>query len=115
MPRRVVEADEIAERRRAVVVDENVEAAVMRGGHGHDRGAIFGAAAIGRQRQRFEAGLGADFLGSFVQGLFAARGDGELDAFGRQRPRNAEADALARAADDGDLVLEFQVHDSPSV
>ena len=87
----------------------------MRGGQGHDRGAIVGAAAIGRQRQYFAAGLGPNFLGCFMQGLLAARGDGELDAFGGKRSRNAEADALARAADDGDLVLEFQVHDSPSV
>ena len=87
----------------------------MRGGQGHNGGAIFGATAIGRQRQYFDAGLGANFLGSFMQGLLASRGDGELDAFGGKRSRNAEADALARAADDGNLVLEFQVHDSPSV
>ena len=79
----------------------------MRGGSGHDLGTILGAAAIGRHGKRFEPGLIADCGAGFVQQFFAAGADGELDAFSCQCPRDAEADALTCAADDGDLVLEF--------
>jgi hypothetical protein len=97
----------IAERRRAIVIDEDVDAAVMCDGLGHDLGAIRRVAAVGRQRQRLDAGFGADLLARLAQDRLTPRGDRELGAFGRERSRDAEADALAGAADNGDLVLKL--------
>ena len=74
-----------------------------------DARAVLGAAAVGLDRQHLGAGLRADasrrprVKAGSRRAVMAT-----LRAFGRQRARDAVADAHAGAADDGDLALQRQ-------
>src|SRR5580704_14049216 len=109
-PGRVVEALQAAERRSAVVVDQDVDAAELAAHRVDDAGAVLGAAAIGLDRQNLGAGLPRDRLGGAAERGLAARRHGNARPFGGERARNAVADAHAGAADDRDLALQAEIH-----
>jgi hypothetical protein len=67
----------------------------------------------GRDDEHLGSGLGANGLGCALKTRLAPRGDGHARAFGCQQVGNAVADALAGAADDGDLVFQVEVHATP--
>jgi hypothetical protein len=98
---------------RAVVVHQNVDAAQGACDGIDDAGAILGAAAVGGNRQHFGSGLGANGLGCALEIRLAPRCDGHPRAFGCQQVGNTVADALAGAADDGDLVFQVEIHATP--
>ena len=52
----------------------------------------------------------ADLARRALQHLAAARHEGDVRAFGRQRQRDRFADAARCAGDERDLALEFEVH-----
>ncbi len=56
------------------------------------------------------AGLGAQRLGRSFERFLAARDDRHGRAFGRKQLGDGEADARARSADDGDAILQREIH-----
>ncbi len=104
------EAVERAGRHAADVVDENVDAAQAFGRLVDEPLAAVLACEIGGDREARDVVPG-DFARGLVQPLLAARRQGDVAAFGSQRVRDREADALARARDGGVLTRESEIHD----
>jgi hypothetical protein len=94
----------------AVIVDQDVEPAERIHRHGHRAPAIVRIARIRLNGQNFAAGLLADCVGCALQGRFAACHQSDPRALSREKAGDAVSDAHAGAANEGDLVLEVQVH-----
>ena len=109
-PGGVVERQRRTERRRPVVVDQDVDAAEFVAHPCPDARTVFRPAAVRLHRHHVRAGLAADAIGGGDQVVLAPRRHCHRGAFARQRAGDAVADALARAADDGHLALQFEVH-----
>ena len=67
-------------------------------------------AQVGGDGDDLAAGRLRNLLGGGFERLLAARADGDVNAFLRQRQCNALADALAAAGHQRRLALKFQVH-----
>jgi hypothetical protein len=106
VPGRVVEAHQLAERRRAVIVDEDVEPAEMRQRLRNDALAIRGPADIGRDGENAPAGLLADALGGGLERLGAARHQRDIGTVAGKTAGDGIADARARPADDSNLAMQ---------
>src|SRR5262249_54761641 len=109
-PGRVIEADELAQGRRAIVVDEDIDAAEAVDSRLDDPGAILGTAAIRGNRHD----PGAGFLPKLLCGLGETRlapcRDDDPGALGRERAGDAVADAHAGATDNRHLAIQSEVH-----
>src|SRR5208282_812076 len=112
-PRPVVEVHDEAERRSAVVIDEDVDAPEAFERLGNDLLVILGAAHVAQYRDDLGTALLAQALGRLSERRIAPRPEDELGTLARERLRDGEADALAGAADDGQLILKPEIHDSP--
>src|SRR5476649_2518637 len=92
------------------IVDHDVDAAERLVG-GVDEGFGVGVLAqVGRDGDDLAPRRLGDFLGSSLERLFAARADGDIDAFLGQQKRDALADAFAAAGDQRGLAFELEVH-----
>src|SRR5262245_22711345 len=111
-PRRVIEADEVAQRWCAIVVDEDVNATGPRDRRLDDAGAVLGTAAIRDNWNDLGARLLPQLLGGLGQVRLAPRRDDKSGALERKCARNAVADAHAGATDDPHLAFEPEVHGS---
>ena len=103
---------EPAERRRAVVVDQHVESAERGVRRCDDALAILGLADVGRDGDRSPAALRRHLRDRLVERLAPPRDHRDVGTFGGEQPRDREADALARTADDRRLAAEREVHRS---
>ena len=92
----IVDHDVDAAERLVTLLDEILGVGVLAqvGGNGNDL-------AIGNAR---------DVLGGGLERLLATCADGDVDAFLRQRQRDALADAFAAARHQSRLALQFEVH-----
>ena len=109
-PRMVVEVGEGAERRRAVVVDQDVDAAEP--GHGlvDDAKAVFRSADIPLHRDDLAPRLGREPVYRFLERGRAPRRRGDPRAFRGQGAGDRKADPLARPVGDGDPALDPEIH-----
>src|SRR6185437_11983822 len=95
------------------IIDHDVDAAERLGALLDEILGVGVFAQIGGDGDDLAAGLFGDLLGGGFEWLLAARTDGDIDAFARQRQRNTFADAFAAAGDQRGLDLEFEVHRFP--
>ena len=109
LPGGVVHGLEFACRRSAGVVDQNVDAAEAAQGLVDCARAVLGAADVGANGQGGAAGC-ADLFGHLRQPRFAARHDRHASALRRKAQRARPADALAAARDEGNAVLQSEIH-----
>jgi hypothetical protein len=102
--------EEVAALRRACVVHQDVEPAVglHAGGDGGFRNAR--VAEVADERHRAPARALRDFRRHFREVVAAARAEENICPLAGQDMRRGCADATARAGDDGDLVLELEIH-----
>ena len=96
----------------AGVVDQNVQPAEPVDGRPHDLVGAVGLRHVGRQRHDDSLGGGPDLFGSLVQNILPPGHDHHVRAFlghaeGRRLP-----DTVTAAGDNGDFILESQVHSS---
>ena len=99
-----------AARRRARIVDHDIDPAKRLGAFLDEFPRLLVVGKIGRDRENLHARRVADFLGRRFQRFRAARADGDIDAFLGQSHGDALADAFAAAGDQGGLSFELQVH-----
>ncbi len=93
------------------VVDQDVDAAQLAHGRGHQgvhRGVI---ASVDGHGDDASAGVARQLGRSGLERFGAARGDDHLDALLGQLPGDGLADAAASTGDDGALALQLQVHE----
>src|SRR5581483_7101589 len=79
-----------------------------------DAGAILRPPDVGGNRNHRPARVDADPAGGVIQRILAPGDDRHVSAFEREQARDRETDALARAADDGDLFLQCEIHQEAS-
>ena len=96
-----------AARRRAGIVDHDIDTAEFLGTVFHELLGLVVVGQIGRDGDDPDAGRIADFLRGFFQRFGAASADRHVDAFLRQSHGNALADAFATAGDQGGLPFEL--------
>ena len=109
---RVVGGGEVARARSAHVVDDHVEPAVRTDGRVDDGGHAGGRRHIGRDADGRAVGTAArprlTDRGVEVAGF--ARAEDDARALSGERERDSAAEPAARAGDEGDLVLEREIH-----
>jgi hypothetical protein len=109
--------DDTGTAREADAVDQDVEATKAADGFGDDRFNPGSRRQVSDHRQHaavVSACETRELPGGCMQGRRAARADRDLAALQRQRLRDGEADPLAGAGDDGDLVGELEIHRASS-
>ncbi|MCD6073084.1 MAG: hypothetical protein K0S42_3600 [Microvirga sp.] len=97
---------EVAARRPAVVVDQNIDG----WNRGQKRLLPLGRCDIGRDRDDHAAGLLADFRGGTFQRFRMAAVDHDRASGARELQGAGPAEALARGADDGVPSVQPKVH-----
>ena len=110
LPCRVVELGEQAQGRRAVIVDQDVQAPEVLACTGDDALAIGRGANVGRHGKSASAVLSRDLCNRLRQRVGFSCHHGHVRTLGSKQARDGESDALARPADDRDLATESQIH-----
>src|SRR5947209_2107133 len=103
-------------RGRARIVDHDVDAAERLGALLDEAPGVGVLPQIGRNSHDLAAGFLRNFCRRGLERLLAPRADRDVDAFLRQHPCDALADAFATAGDERGLALELEVHrDTPGL
>ncbi len=114
VPSVVLDVEERAARRRAGIVDEYVDPAILLDDRVDEPLDVFHLAHVGRHAVSIAA-RARDLRDGFFDVVRVARADGDFRAFAREFERTRFADAFGAAGHDGDFAFQSQFHfHSPS-